>query len=63
MKRSEWVKRCAKRIVALTGDSWGLARAQAQSCADEQCEINGASGAAWTAPEEAADEMVEGAEE
>lgn len=51
MTRTEWVNRCAKRLMALTGDQWNYCLRDAGTLADTQFEEHGASALAWEVPE------------
>lgn len=58
MNRTEWTTRCAARLIAAGGHTQAWARLEAETCADEQAELHGASGAAWARPEDAADQSL-----
>jgi hypothetical protein len=56
MTRTEWINRCASRYIEASGIDAERARDFANTCADQQADLNGASGLAWDSPEDAADE-------
>lgn len=59
MTRTEWVNRCAKRLMALTGEPWNYCLRDAGTLADTQFEEHGASALAWEAPEGVAERDVD----
>jgi len=60
MTRREWTTRYARRVRELDPRvSWQWALRYARDAADEQAEINGASGLAWQSPEDAAEDAEE----
>lgn len=58
MTKSEWIRRCSARLASAGDMTPAWARMEAQTLADVQAELHGASGAAWVAPEDAADESL-----
>lgn len=63
MNRTDWVNRCAKRLLSITGDRWSHALRDAASLADEQTVRHGASAIAWEGPEDAAEKLAAGEDE
>lgn len=62
--RDDWITRCAARLMAAGGCKDYEAAHLARELAEAMAELNGASGAAWPAPEDVADEeMAEWADE
>lgn len=57
MNRTEWTTRCAARLVS-GGYTASWAQLEAETCADEQAELHGASGVAWVHPEDAAEQAL-----
>lgn len=56
--RSQWITRCAQQLEKLARFTVPTAHDLASTLADEQAEQNGASGLAWEAPEDVANQWA-----